>query len=122
MSEITTAYSYARHSGLFAEHAIAAQQKKMQQYATKNDIVIIDRYFDKSNGKSMLRPVLKKMMMDIGEQPVDWIIVTDFSRLARTEFAAKTILFMLALAEIKVVCLSGEDPYDLYQIPSINKL
>lgn len=72
-----TAVIYARYSSdRQTEQSIEGQLHVCQDYAQRNDIVIVDNYIDRAmSGTNDNRPAFKQMLKDSAKKQWDYVIV-----------------------------------------------
>ena len=72
-----TAVIYARYSSdRQTEQSIEGQLHVCQDYAQRNDIVIVDNYIDRAmSGTTDNRPAFKQMIIDSAKKQWDYVIV-----------------------------------------------
>lgn len=90
MEQLKYAYGYVRVStGKQDELSPESQERLLKEYAAKNNVVILDTFFEHgiSGRRADKRPEFQKMigMAKSKEHPVDAILVWKFSRFARNQ-------------------------------------
>ncbi len=83
-----TAVIYARYSSTNqTEQSIEGQIRVCQEYAQKNDIIIIDEYIDRAmTGTNDKRPDFKRMLQDSSKKKWDYVLVYRFDRFSRNTY------------------------------------
>lgn len=79
---------YARYSSDSQnEQSIEGQLRVCEEYAKKNDILILNTYIDRAmTGRNDNRPDFQRMLKDSGRKEWDYIIVYKFDRFARNRY------------------------------------
>lgn len=83
-----TAVIYARYSSdRQTEQSIEGQLHVCQDYAQRNDIVIVDNYIDRAmSGTTDNRPAFKQMLKDSAKKQWDYVIVYKLDRFSRNKY------------------------------------
>lgn len=83
-----TAVIYARYScDNQSEQSIEGQIRVCQDYAQRNNIVILNTYIDRTmTGTNDLRPDFKKMIQDSSRKEWDYVLVYKLDRFSRNKF------------------------------------
>ena len=88
MKEMKTAVIYARYSSSNqTEQSIEGQVHVCQDFAKRNDIIIVDSYIDRAiSGTTDNRDAFQKMLKDSNNQKWDYVLVYKLDRFARNKF------------------------------------
>ena len=83
-----TAVIYARYSSdRQTEQSIEGQLHVCQDYAQRNDIVIVDNYIDRAmSGTNDNRPAFKQMLKDSAKKQWNYVIVYKLDRFSRNKY------------------------------------
>lgn len=83
-----TAVIYARYSSdSQTEQSIEGQLRVCNEYATSNDIVIVNTYIDRAmTGTNDNRPDFQRMIKDSGKKTFDYVLVYKFDRFSRNKY------------------------------------
>ena len=83
-----TAVIYARYSSdRQTEQSIEGQLHVCQDYAQRNNIVIVDNYIDRAmSGTTDNRPAFKQMLKDSAKKQWDYVIVYKLDRFSRNKY------------------------------------
>ena len=83
-----TAVIYARYSSeRQSEQSIEGQLRVCQDYAKRNDIVILDSYIDRAmTGKNDNRASFQKMLKDSSKSSWDMVLVYKLDRFSRNKY------------------------------------
>ena len=83
-----TAIIYARYSSdSQSEQSIEGQLRVCNEYAERNDIVIVDTYIDRAmTGTNDNRPAFRKMIKDSEKQAWDYCLVYKLDRFSRNKY------------------------------------
>ncbi|MDE6412124.1 MAG: recombinase family protein [Clostridia bacterium] len=83
-----TAVIYARYSSdSQTEQSIEGQLRVCNEYAEKNDIVIVDTYIDRAmTGTNDNRPAFRKMIKDSDKKAWDFVLVYKLDRFSRNKY------------------------------------
>lgn len=85
-----TAVIYARYScDKQTEQSIDGQLRVCQEYAQRNDILILNTYIDQAmSGTNDNRPDFQKMIKDSARKEWDYVLVYKLDRFSRNKFEA----------------------------------
>lgn len=85
-----TAAIYARYSSdNQTEQSIEGQLRVCEEYAQRNNIVIVDTYIDRAmTGTNDNRPDFQRMIKDSAKKKWDYILVYKLDRFSRNKFEA----------------------------------
>ena len=85
-----TAVIYARYScDKQTEQSIEGQLRVCQEYAKRNDILILNTYIDQAmSGTNDNRPDFQKMIKDSARKEWDYVLVYKLDRFSRNKFEA----------------------------------
>lgn len=85
-----TAVIYARYScDKQTEQSIEGQLRVCQEYAQRNDILIVNTYIDQAmSGTNDNRPDFQKMIKDSAKKTFDYVLVYKLDRFSRNKFEA----------------------------------
>ena len=83
-----TAAVYARYSSdNQTEQSIEGQLRVCEEYAQRNDIVIVDTYIDRAmTGTNDNRPDFRRMIKDSAKKSWDFILVYKLDRFSRNKY------------------------------------
>lgn len=83
-----TAVIYARYSSeRQTEQSIEGQLRVCNDYAARNDLVIVDTYIDRAmTGTNDQRDAFQKMMRDSAKKAWDYVLVYKFDRFSRNKY------------------------------------
>ena len=102
---IKTAVIYARYSSdSQTEQSIDGQLRVCEEYAQKNDILILDTYIDRAmTGTNDNRPDFQRMIRDSAKRTFGYVLVYKFDRFSRNKY--ETAIHKKALKDngVKVV-------------------
>ena len=87
---LKTAVIYARYScDKQTEQSIEGQLRVCEEYAQRNDILIIDTYIDQAmSGTNDNRPDFQRMIKDSAKKTFDYVLVYKLDRFSRNKFEA----------------------------------
>ena len=102
-----TAAIYARYSSdNQTEQSIEGQLHVCEEYAQRNNIVIVDTYIDRAmTGTNDNRPDFQRMIQDSGKKRWDFILVYKLDRFSRNKF--ESVVNRRKLADNGVKLLSA---------------
>lgn len=101
-------------SNLSVSDSIDNQRKLVQEYAEKNQIIIVDEAIDDGyTGTNYDRPGFKYVLKCLEEKKANTVIVKDLSRLGREHIETGRYLEMV-FAEMGVRFIAINDSYDTY--------
>ena len=100
-----TAVIYARYScDNQTEQSIEGQLRVCEEYAKKNDILILRSYIDRAmTGTNDNRPDFQRMIADSGKKKWDMVLVYKFDRFSRNKYETAKYKHMLKENGVKVV-------------------
>lgn len=100
-----TAVIYARYScDAQTEQSIEGQLRVCEEYAAKNDILILDTYIDRAmTGTNDMRPDFQRMIRDSGKKQWTYVIVYKLDRFSRNKYEATVHKNTLKSNGVKVV-------------------
>ena len=100
-----TAVIYARYScDAQTEQSIEGQLRVCEEYAQKNDILILDTYIDRAmTGTNDMRPDFQRMIRDSAKKQWSYVIVYKLDRFSRNKYEATTHKHTLKNNGVKVV-------------------
>ena len=83
-----TAVIYARYSSNSqTEQSIEGQLRVCNDYALRNDIIILDEYIDRAmTGTNDNRPEFKRMLNDSSKKQWDYVLVYKLDRFSRNQY------------------------------------
>lgn len=83
-----TAVIYARYSSdSQSEQSIEGQLRVCNEYAERNDIVVVDTYIDRAmTGTNDNRPAFRKMIKDSDKRAWDYCLVYKLDRFSRNKY------------------------------------
>lgn len=89
-TDLKTAVIYARYScDKQTEQSIEGQLRVCQEYAQRNDILILNTYIDQAmSGTNDNRPDFQKMIKDSAKKTFDYVLVYKLDRFSRNKFEA----------------------------------
>ena len=95
-----TAVIYARYSSdNQTEQSIEGQLRVCEEYAAKNNIVVIDTYIDRAmTGTNDNRPDFQRMIRDSAKKTFGYVLVYKFDRFSRNKY--ETAIHKKALQNI----------------------
>ena len=102
-----TAAIYARYSSdNQTEQSIEGQLRVCEEYAQRNNIVIVDTYIDRAmTGTNDNRPDFQRMIKDSAKKKWDYILVYKLDRFSRNKF--ESVVNRKKLADNGVKLLSA---------------
>ena len=102
-----TAAIYARYSSdNQTEQSIEGQLRVCEEYAQRNNIVIVDTYIDRAmTGTNDNRPDFQRMIKDSAKKKWDYILVYKLDRFSRNKF--ESVVNRRKLADNGVKLLSA---------------
>ena len=85
---LKTAVIYARYSSdRQTEQSIEGQLHVCEDYAKKNEIIIVDTYIDRAmTGTNDNREAFQKMLKDSDKKPFDYVLVYKLDRFSRNKY------------------------------------
>ena len=100
-----TAVIYARYScDAQTEQSIEGQLRVCEEYAAKNDILILDTYIDRAmTGTNDMRPDFQRMIRDSAKKQWTYVIVYKLDRFSRNKYEATVHKNTLKSNGVKVV-------------------
>ena len=100
-----TAVIYARYScDAQTEQSIEGQLRVCEEYAAKNDILILDTYIDRAmTGTNDMRPDFQRMIRDSAKRQWTYVIVYKLDRFSRNKYEATVHKNTLKNNGVKVV-------------------
>ena len=100
-----TAVIYARYScDAQTEQSIEGQLRVCEDYAKKNEILILDTYIDRAmTGTNDHRPDFQRMIKDSAKKGFDVVIVWKLDRFSRNRYDSAKYKAMLRKNDVKVV-------------------
>ena len=100
-----TAVIYARYScDAQTEQSIEGQLRVCEEYAQKNDILILDTYIDRAmTGTNDMRPDFQRMIRDSAKRQWTYVIVYKLDRFSRNKYEATVHKNTLKNNGVKVV-------------------
>ena len=103
---------YARYSSdAQTEQSIEGQLRVCQDYASKNNIVIVDTYIDRAmTGTNDLRPDFQRMLRDSATGKWDYVLVYKLDRFSRNKYESITHKHTLKQHGISVVSATENIP------------
>jgi len=106
MKEMKRAFAYARFSSdMQRDESIDAQLRAINEYASKNNYILIHEYVDKARSATTdKRPQFQKMIADSAKSDVDAVIVHKLDRFSRNRY--DSAIYKNALKKNGVVLLS----------------
>lgn len=98
---------YARYSSHSQrDESIEGQLRECQEYAIKNDYIILEEYCDRAlTGKSDNRAAFQKMIRDAKNNKFNYVLVYKLDRFARNRYDSAMYKNMLKKHNIKVVSI-----------------
>lgn len=117
-----TAAIYARYSSdNQTEQSIEGQLHVCEEYAQRNNIVIVDTYIDRAmTGTNDNRPDFQRMIQDSAKKKWDFILVYKLDRFSRNKF--ESVVNRRKLADNGVKLLSAmENIPDPPKVLSLNR-
>lgn len=106
---IKTAVIYARYSSdSQTEQSIDGQLRVCEEYAQKNDILILDTYIDRAmTGTNDNRPDFQRMIRDSAKRTFGYVLVYKFDRFSRNKY--ETAIHKKALKDNGVKVISATE-------------
>ena len=103
---------YARYSSdAQTEQSIEGQLRVCQDYASKNNIVIVDTYIDRAmTGTNDLRPDFQRMLRDSATGKWDYVLVYKLDRFSRNKYESITHKHTLKQHGISVISATENIP------------
>lgn len=100
-----TAVIYARYScDAQSEQSIEGQLRVCEEYAAKNDILILDTYIDRAmTGTNDMRPDFQRMIRDSAKRQWNYVVVYKLDRFSRNKYEATVHKNTLKNNGVKVV-------------------
>ena len=104
-NELKTAVVYARYSSdNQTEQSIEGQLRVCQEYATRNNIIILDTYIDRAmTGTNDNRPDFQRMIRDSSKRQWDYVLVYKLDRFSRNKYEATNHKHTLKQNGVKVI-------------------
>ena len=104
-----TAVIYARYSSdSQTEQSIEGQLRVCEEYAAKNNIVVIDTYIDRAmTGTNDNRPDFQRMIRDSAKKTFGYVLVYKFDRFSRNKY--ETAIHKKALKDNGVRVISATE-------------
>ena len=104
-----TAVEYLRYSSdRQAEQSIEGQKRVCDEFAKRNDIVIVDTYIDRAmTGTNDNRPDFQRMIKDSAKREWDYVLVYKFDRFSRNKY--ETAIYKKALRDNGVKVISATE-------------
>lgn len=104
-----TAVIYARYSSdSQTEQSIEGQLRVCEEYAAKNDIVVLDTYIDRAmTGTNDNRPDFQRMIRDSAKKTFGYVLVYKFDRFSRNKY--ETAIHKKALKDNGVRVISATE-------------
>ena len=104
-----TAVIYARYSSdNQTEQSIEGQLRVCEEYAAKNDIVVLDTYIDRAmTGTNDNRPDFQRMIRDSAKKTFGYVLVYKFDRFSRNKY--ETAIHKKALKDNGVRVVSATE-------------
>lgn len=101
-----TAVAYARFSSeMQRDESIDAQMRAIEEYANRNDIVLVGQYIDKAqSAKTANREQFQRMIRDSKQEQFDVVLVHKLDRFARSR--ADSMYYRMELKKNKVSLIS----------------
>ena len=111
-NELKTAVIYARYSSdNQTEQSIEGQLRVCQEYATRNNIIILDTYIDRAmTGTNDNRPDFQRMIRDSSKKQWDYILVYKLDRFSRNKYEATNHKHTLKQNGVKVISATESIP------------
>lgn len=104
------AFGYARTATKKAakeSHSIEIQTKLIKDYCGKNSIELMKVYSDSGkSGIRMNRPALNRLLKQLKETPVNYLVITDFDRLVRDTRQYLTIRNLFKKAGVEILAVN----------------
>ena len=103
--ELKTAVVYARYSSdNQTEQSIEGQLRVCQEYATRNNIIILDTYIDRAmTGTNDNRPDFQRMIRDSSKKQWDYVLVYKLDRFSRNKYESSNYKYVLKNNGVKVI-------------------
>ena len=103
--ELKTAVVYARYSSdNQTEQSIEGQLRVCQEYATRNNIIILDTYIDRAmTGTNDNRPDFQRMIRDSSKRQWDYVLVYKLDRFSRNKYESSNYKYVLKNNGVKVI-------------------
>ena len=100
-----TAVIYARYScDAQTEQSIEGQLRVCEDYAKKNEILILDTYIDRAmTGTNDHRPDFQRMIKDSAKRKWDYVLVYKLDRFSRDRYESSRYKYLLSQHNVKVV-------------------
>ena len=100
-----TAVIYARYScDAQTEQSIEGQLRVCEDYAKKNEILILDTYIDRAmTGTNDHRPDFQRMIKDSSKRKWDYVLVYKLDRFSRDRYESSRYKYLLSQHNVKVV-------------------
>ncbi len=100
-----TAVIYARYSSdSQTEQSIEGQLRVCEEYAQRNNIIILNTYIDRAmTGTNDNRPDFQKMLKDSGKKEWNYVLVYKLDRFSRNKYETTIHKHTLALNGVKVL-------------------
>jgi len=93
------------------EQSIEGQMRVCDEYAAKNDIMIVDRYIDRHmTGKNDRRDAFQRMLKDSAKQAWDCVLVYKTDRFGRNKFEIGMNKHTLKLNGVKLISVMENIP------------
>ena len=110
--ELKTAVVYARYSSdNQTEQSIEGQLRVCQEYATRNNIIILDTYIDRAmTGTNDNRPDFQRMIRDSSKRQWDYVLVYKLDRFSRNKYEATNHKHTLKQNGVKVISATESIP------------
>ena len=104
-NELKTAVVYARYSSdNQTEQSIEGQLRVCQEYATRNNIIILDTCIDRAmTGTNDNRPAFQQMLSDSKRKQWNYVLVYKLDRFSRNKYETTTHKHTLKMNGVKVV-------------------
>ena len=104
-----SAIIYARYSSASqTEQSIEGQLRVCEEYAAKNDIVVLDTYIDRAmTGTNDNRPDFQRMIRDSAKKTFGYVLVYKFDRFSRNKY--ETAIHKKALKDNGVRVISATE-------------
>ena len=104
-NELKTAVVYARYSSdNQTEQSIEGQLRVCQEYATRNNIIILDTYIDRAmTGTNDNRPDFQRMIRDSSKKQWDYVLVYKLDRFSRNKYESSNYKYVLKNNGVKVI-------------------
>ena len=111
-NQLKRAVVYARYSSdAQTEQSIEGQLRVCQEYATRNDIIILDTYIDRAmTGTNDNRPDFQRMIKDSAKKQWDFVLVYKLDRFSRNKYEAIKHKHTLKENGVKVISATESIP------------